>query len=184
MTDCEILETRSSLARILSIQEQNDLSLLLFKEEDEAWIGLNDVSNEGFYVWSDGSPLVYVNWTLFEDDTNSSLQNVQDCVAATKSFWKFDSCSKEKASVCFTHATQSTYSQNLANWYFFYALSLDFDECFNSIDSCHINATCENTIASYICTCKPGFSGNGTICECNSVFIIPLIMGITSQARV
>ncbi|XP_065844714.1 C-type mannose receptor 2-like [Oscarella lobularis] len=147
LTDCEILETRSSLARILSIQEQNDLSLLLFKEEDEAWIGLNDVSNEGFYVWSDGSPLVYVNWTLFEDDTNSSLQNVQDCVAATKSFWKFDSCSKEKASVCFTHATQN------------------FDECFNSIDSCHINATCENTIASYICTCKPGFSGNGTICE-------------------
>ena len=113
------METRSSLARILSIEEQNNLSLLLFKEEDEAWIGLNDISNEGFYVWSDGSPLVYINWTLFEDDTNSSLQNVQDCVAASKSFWKLDSCSKEKASVCFTHATQSTYSRSLANCYFF-----------------------------------------------------------------
>ncbi|XP_065844331.1 uncharacterized protein [Oscarella lobularis] len=147
LSDCEIMETRSSLARILSIEEQNNLSLLLFKEEDEAWIGLNDISNEGFYVWSDGSPLVYINWTLFEDDTNSSLQNVQDCVAASKSFWKLDSCSKEKASVCFTHATQN------------------FDECSNSSDSCHINATCENTISSYICTCKQGFTGNGTMCE-------------------
>ena len=115
LTDCEAMETRSSLARILSIQEQNELSLFLFKEEDEAWIGLNDVSNEGFYVWSDGSPLVYVNWTLFEDDTNSSLQNVQDCVAATKNFWKIDSCSKKKASVCFTLATQSMSSTSLAN---------------------------------------------------------------------
>ena len=107
--------TRSSLARILSIQEQNELSFYLLKEEDEAWIGLNDVSIEGFYVWSDGSPFVYVNWTLFEDDTNSSLQNIQDCVAATKSLWKSDICSKEKASVCFTPATPSTSSKSLAN---------------------------------------------------------------------
>ena len=114
MMDCEIIETRSSLARILSVQEQKELSLYLLKEEEEAWIGLNDVSNEGFYIWSDGSPLVYVNWTLFEADTNSSLQNEQDCVAATKSLWKLDICSKKKASVCFTPATPSTSSESLA----------------------------------------------------------------------
>ncbi|XP_065844363.1 uncharacterized protein [Oscarella lobularis] len=147
MMDCEIIETRSSLARILSVQEQKELSLYLLKEEEEAWIGLNDVSNEGFYIWSDGSPLVYVNWTLFEADTNSSLQNEQDCVAATKSLWKLDICSKKKASVCFTPATPN------------------FDECSNNTDNCHVNATCENTISSYICTCKPGFIGNGTKCE-------------------
>ena len=166
LTDCEAMD-KSSLARILSIQEQNELSLFLFKEEDEAWIGLNDISNEGFYVWSDGSPLVYVNWTLFGADTNLSLQSKEDCVAATKSFWKLDICSKEKASVCFTPATQSTYSQSLAHRDFFYAVSLDFDECFNSNDNCHVNATCENTISSYICTCKQGFTGNGTMCEGN-----------------
>ena len=115
LADCEIMEKKSSLARILSVQEQNDLSLYLFKEEEEAWIGLNDIFNEGFYVWSDGSPLVYVNWTLFEDGTNSSLRTVHDCVAATKSFWKLDICSKEKASVCFTPATQSTSSTSLAS---------------------------------------------------------------------
>ncbi|XP_065844670.1 uncharacterized protein [Oscarella lobularis] len=147
LMDCEGMGTRSSLARILSIQEQNELSFYLLKEEDEAWIGLNDVSIEGFYVWSDGSPFVYVNWTLFEDDTNSSLQNIQDCVAATKSLWKSDICSKEKASVCFTPATPN------------------FDECSNNADNCHVNATCENTIFSYTCTCKPGFIGNGTNCE-------------------
>ena len=50
--------------------------------------------------------------------------------------------------------------------------SLDYDECSNDADNCHVNATCENTISSYTCTCKPGFIGNGTYCKGNSDFLI------------
>ena len=38
----------------------------------------------------------------------------------------------------------------------------DIDECISS--PCHTNATCNNTISSYICKCKEGFTSDGTNC--------------------
>ena len=40
---------------------------------------------------------------------------------------------------------------------------LDVNECLVN-DSCHFNATCNNTDGSYICTCDSGYSGNGHNC--------------------
>ena len=43
--------------------------------------------------------------------------------------------------------------------------SSDIDECaLSSLSNCSSNATCSNTVGSYICTCKQGFSGNGRNC--------------------
>ncbi len=42
---------------------------------------------------------------------------------------------------------------------------LDINECTNQSDNCHHNATCNNNDGSYNCTCKPGYTGNGTYCE-------------------
>ncbi|XP_072895124.1 uncharacterized protein [Hemitrygon akajei] len=41
---------------------------------------------------------------------------------------------------------------------------LDIDECKDN-NSCSPNATCINTVRSYNCICKEGFSGNGTYCS-------------------
>jgi len=41
----------------------------------------------------------------------------------------------------------------------------DFDECSLEPSPCDENADCTNTDGSYICTCKQGFTGNGSICE-------------------
>ena len=40
---------------------------------------------------------------------------------------------------------------------------LDVDEC-KGKQSCHENATCTNTIGSYVCECQPGYIGNGQNC--------------------
>lgn len=39
------------------------------------------------------------------------------------------------------------------------------DECALGSDDCHDNATCTNTVGSYTCKCKEGFTGNGVDCE-------------------
>ena len=44
----------------------------------------------------------------------------------------------------------------------FYAYILDIDEC--SSNPCHANATCNNTIGSYMCACDLGYSGDGFNC--------------------
>ncbi|KAM7433982.1 hypothetical protein ABFA07_015866 [Porites harrisoni] len=38
----------------------------------------------------------------------------------------------------------------------------DLNECLSS--PCDANAVCQNTIGSFTCTCKPGFTGNGLSC--------------------
>ena len=52
----------------------------------------------------------------------------------------------------------------------------DIDECKGN-HSCHVNATCTNTKGSYVCTCHPGYTGNGSDCTgflCFSFVTIPI----------
>ncbi len=48
----------------------------------------------------------------------------------------------------------------------------DVDECVLDPDSCHPNATCTNTLGSFVCNCITGFAGDGMNCtdinECAS----------------
>lgn len=44
----------------------------------------------------------------------------------------------------------------------------DIDECAEGTAGCHVNATCNNTSGSFTCTCRNGYSGNGTT-TCNDV---------------
>ena len=48
------------------------------------------------------------------------------------------------------------------SWCLFYSYTLDIDEC--SSNPCHANATCNNTMGSYVCACDPGYSGDGFNC--------------------
>ena len=41
---------------------------------------------------------------------------------------------------------------------------LDVNECVQDLHDCHGNATCNNKIGSYNCSCDSGFDGNGFNC--------------------
>ncbi|CAH3152036.1 unnamed protein product, partial [Pocillopora meandrina] len=40
----------------------------------------------------------------------------------------------------------------------------DIDECQKNTHDCHLNATCQNTNGSFVCTCSFGFNGDGRNC--------------------
>ena len=41
----------------------------------------------------------------------------------------------------------------------------DIDECTSDPSPCNENADCTNSDGSYSCTCKRGFTGDGSACE-------------------
>jgi len=42
-------------------------------------------------------------------------------------------------------------------------LLLDINEC--DLNVCHEDANCTNTIGSFECQCRPGYSGDGRTCD-------------------
>ncbi|CAM9984519.1 unnamed protein product, partial [Heterosigma akashiwo] len=75
-----------------------DIGVLDLTGGTTAWIGLNDESTEGTYVWADGTSVDYTNWNSGEpNDWGDS----EDCVEMTSSGgWNDQSCSTTQASVC------------------------------------------------------------------------------------
>jgi len=48
---------------------------------------------------------------------------------------------------------------------YLFSIASDIDECSAESNPCDENADCTNSDGSYNCTCKQGFTGNGTSCE-------------------
>lgn len=47
----------------------------------------------------------------------------------------------------------------------------DLIECDDSsLNICHPNATCSNTVGSFECSCDPGFSGDGV--DCSGMYVM------------
>jgi len=42
---------------------------------------------------------------------------------------------------------------------------IDIDECNEETDDCSTAADCTNTVESYTCTCRDGYTGDGYSCE-------------------
>jgi len=48
----------------------------------------------------------------------------------------------------------------------------NIDECERETNNCHLYAICTDTIGSFTCTCKPGYSGNGVQCDRNFFLLL------------
>ena len=53
---------------------------------------------------------------------------------------------------------------NILLIFFIPNFTTDIDECETNPHNCHEEAACNNTHGSYLCTCKPGFIGDGQNC--------------------
>ena len=62
------------------------------------WIGLDDKSNEGVFVWIDGSDLEWANWGSGEPNDYGSGE---DCAhVTTDGIWNDNVCSSQFAYAC------------------------------------------------------------------------------------
>lgn len=43
--------------------------------------------------------------------------------------------------------------------------SSEHDECLSGLHNCDENALCFNMVGGHSCSCKPGYTGNGTVCK-------------------
>ena len=62
----------------------------------------------------------------------------------------------------------------LGKFWFIYDFT-DIDECKGN-HSCHLNATCTNTLGSHVCECHPGYTGNGLNCTGEFNFLATCIL--------
>ena len=59
---------------------------------------------------------------------------------------------------------------------FYLYICLDIDECSSDVDDCHNDANCTNTAGSFTCTCREGYTGNGTSCSGILIVVSVLVM--------
>lgn len=66
------------------------------------WTGVNDIGEEGKFVWSEGSPVTYTNWNGKQPDLdiNSNCGIMAVSKHFDKGYWEIDDCSKIFAFMC------------------------------------------------------------------------------------
>jgi len=57
----------------------------------------------------------------------------------------------------------------------------DINECALGTHNCDIHAICTNTIGSYTCECKTGYSGNGFTCYGNPTIFFSFLNHLGKQ---
>ena len=97
MTKCK--EIGRSLASIQNQEENSIIKALINGKNKDFWIGINDISSEGTFKWSDGSALHFTDWATGEPNN----ANGGDCgqLQALKNFkWDDDVCNAHKRYIC------------------------------------------------------------------------------------
>ncbi|XP_059828140.1 macrophage mannose receptor 1 [Hypanus sabinus] len=97
-----------NLASIQSAKEQAFITLSLNGFPLDVWIGLNDINQEGRYLWTEGKGVSYTNWAKgFPTGQSYSYDNPQsDCVTVSVTakklggLWKDNYCHIKRGFIC------------------------------------------------------------------------------------
>ena len=63
------------------------------------WIGLNDITKEGKFLWADGSHVTYTNWASSQPDNRKDYENCVE-IAVHGGSWKNTSCGRQLPFIC------------------------------------------------------------------------------------
>ncbi|XP_028400846.1 fibrillin-3-like [Dendronephthya gigantea] len=109
---------------------------------ERAWIGLTKC--RGKWCYPDRKTSFYYNWDTNQPDNKRRYEYCVEMFQNTR--FSDERCASPRASICEIPVD-------------------DVDECLLGTHRCHSQATCNNTIGSYTCTCNEGFIGNGNVCN-------------------
>ena len=99
------LEYGGNLASVVSAQE-NDFIFGLSKKK-LTWIGGNDITNEGTWVWNDGTPWSYKNWKNGEPNDFGENEDCLD-IGHHGNEWNDETCSKKYNAICKMQSRRTT----------------------------------------------------------------------------
>jgi len=95
---CADVEFGSTLASVHSSTQNTDMwNAMQNRGHNRAFIGLNDFSSEGTWVWSDGSSVGYTNFASGQPDNYGGAQDVAVIWEKPAGTWDDDSSSKTYA---------------------------------------------------------------------------------------
>ncbi|XP_015232976.1 PREDICTED: macrophage mannose receptor 1 [Cyprinodon variegatus] len=99
-----------NLVSIANEKEQAFLTAQSLSQQDDLWIGMNDINWEMRFVWTDGKGISFTNWAkghpASSPDGRFFQDEVFDCVVMVgsslrmKGLWKVEDCGSKRGFVC------------------------------------------------------------------------------------
>ncbi|XP_041635860.1 galactose-specific lectin nattectin-like [Cheilinus undulatus] len=97
------LSMGGNLASVHSTEEYHAIQHLIMTtsyDYREAWIGGSDAQQEGFWLWTDGSPFSYVNWCPGEPNNLGRYQHCLQMNFGGGKCWDDLSCGEHRPFAC------------------------------------------------------------------------------------
>ncbi|CAH3176026.1 unnamed protein product [Porites lobata] len=131
-------------SNLVTVHNQEENVYIQHRHNGErSWIGLNDRSVEGSFVW-----------------TNKEISSFRFWAPQQPNDWKNEDC-VHTLGAKHGYAWNDVPCHNCYN----YTCFKDLDECTTGSDSCDVNSVCQNTVGSYTCSCNAGYTGDGKPCN-------------------